>query len=184
MTRLESAAPNDSNRTRLADFCGKWLQSTQLQLVQNKFIKIIVIVLLGKNNESCEQWELRNFIRKYIGLMGICLEYIPDGHAYYISVILFLETTLVPRFLKWSLDILCTYTKFDRLFWYLWSAAHFKLTYKAWLIKVYLLLISSQPWTCRTIESPSIKISFLESSDLDPPWELVAAVEDRFLFCR
>ena len=61
---------------------------TQLQLVQNKFIKIIVIVLLGKNNEPCEG-ELRNFIRKY---MGICIEYIPDRHAN--ITFLFLETTL------------------------------------------------------------------------------------------
>jgi hypothetical protein len=41
---LHATAPNDW--TRLADFCRKWLESTQLQLVQNKFIKIIVIVLL------------------------------------------------------------------------------------------------------------------------------------------
>jgi hypothetical protein len=76
-TRLESTAPNDSTRTRLADFAVN--VSTQLQLVQNKFIKSIVIVLLGKNNEPCEQWELRNFTEK---IYGICIEYIPDGHAY------------------------------------------------------------------------------------------------------
>jgi hypothetical protein len=34
---------------------------TQLQLVQNKFIKIIVIVLLGKNNEPCEVVNNENF---------------------------------------------------------------------------------------------------------------------------
>jgi hypothetical protein len=53
-----------------------------------KFIKITVIVLLGKNNESREQRELPNFVRKY---MGICIQHIPDGHiaiyTYYISVI-------------------------------------------------------------------------------------------------
>ena len=27
MTRLESTGPNDSTRTRLADFCGNWLES-------------------------------------------------------------------------------------------------------------------------------------------------------------
>ena len=54
MTRLESTAPNDSTLIRLADVAVNY-SSTQLQLVQNKFIKIIVIELLGKNNEPCEQ---------------------------------------------------------------------------------------------------------------------------------
>jgi hypothetical protein len=98
MTRLESTAPNDSTRTWLADFGCKWLESNQLQLVQNKFIKIIVIVLLGKNNESCEQWELRNFIRKYM-------------HRIYFW------RACMPIIL--SLKILSTYTNFDRLFSFL-----------------------------------------------------------------
>ena len=38
-------------------------------------------------------------------IYGICIEYIPDGH---IITFLFLETTLVPQFLRWSLKIFCT----------------------------------------------------------------------------
>ena len=48
------------------------------------------------------------------------IQYIPDGHAY--ITFLFLETTLVPQFLKWSLKCFCTYANSDRLylhFWYL-----------------------------------------------------------------
>jgi hypothetical protein len=97
MTRLESTAPNDSTRTRLADFCRKWLESIQLQLVHDKFIKIIVIVLLGKNNEPCETLSEN--------IWGFAPKFIPDGHAY--TIFLFLETTLVPQFLKW---IFCTYS--------------------------------------------------------------------------
>jgi hypothetical protein len=44
---------------------------------------------------------------------GICIEYIPDGHAF--ITFLFLETTLVPHFFKWSLKIICTYTNSDRI---------------------------------------------------------------------
>jgi hypothetical protein len=71
------------------------------------------------------------------------IQYIPKGHAY--ITFLFLETTLVPQFLKWSLKIFCTYTNSDRLFSFLVFMKlvlyNFKLTYKAWLIKVYSLLI-------------------------------------------
>jgi hypothetical protein len=71
------------------------------------------------------------------------IQYIPDGHA--CITFLFLETTLVPQFLKWSLKIFCTYTNSDRLFSFLVFMKlvlyNFKLTYKAWLIKVYSLLI-------------------------------------------
>jgi hypothetical protein len=116
MTRLESAAPNDSTRIRLADFCRKlWLQSTQLQLVQNKFIKIIVIVLLGTNNEPCEQWELRNFIRTEY--MGICIEYIPDGLAYITYISVFRNNASATVFKMDSQNFLyLQYTNSDRLF--------------------------------------------------------------------
>jgi hypothetical protein len=53
MTRLESTGPNDSGLDLLI-FAVNGSSHVQLQLVQNKFIKIIVIVLLGKNNESGE----------------------------------------------------------------------------------------------------------------------------------
>ena len=72
-----------------------------LQLVHNIFIKIIVIVLLGKNNEPCET--LSEYIWEFA-----CTEFIPDGHAY--TIFLFLETTLLPQFLKWILKIFCTYS--------------------------------------------------------------------------
>ena len=41
-------------------------------------------------------------------IYGDCTELIPDGHAY--TIFLFLETTLVPQFLKWILKIFCTYS--------------------------------------------------------------------------
>jgi hypothetical protein len=95
-----STAPNDSTLTRLADVCPKWLESNQLQLVENKFIKIIVIVLLGKNNESF-MWTMRTS-KLYQKIFGdLHRLYIPDGHAYYICL-----STLVSQFLKWSLKIL------------------------------------------------------------------------------
>jgi hypothetical protein len=43
---LESRAPNDLTRTLLVDFCRKLLESTQLQLVQDKFIKNIQFFFL------------------------------------------------------------------------------------------------------------------------------------------
>jgi hypothetical protein len=109
-TRLEYKTKNDSTRVNSPKwldsdstcwFCRKWLEWTQLQLVQNKFIKIIVIVLLGKNNENFETlseniWDLHR------------IQYIPDGHAY--ITFLFFETTLVPQFLRWSLKSFYTYT--------------------------------------------------------------------------
>ena len=64
--RLESNMKNDSNWVNGP----KWPQLildllifavTQLQLVQSKFIKIIVIVVLGKNNEPCEVVNNENF---------------------------------------------------------------------------------------------------------------------------
>ena len=55
----------------------------------------------------------------YQKIYGICIKYIPDGHTYITFEFMFLETTLVPQFLKWSLKIFCTYTNSDRLFSFL-----------------------------------------------------------------
>lgn len=109
--RLESTAPKDSTGARLADFCRTWLESNQLRLVLNKFIKFILIVLLGKNSESCEQWQLRNIIRKYMGIwgVGICIKHIPDGHAFFISVFRNNGSATIIIFRMESQNVLCLY---------------------------------------------------------------------------
>jgi hypothetical protein len=103
-------SPNDSTRTRLADFCGKWLESTQLQLVQNKFIKIIVIVLLGKNNEPCETLS--------DNIWGLHRIYSRRACLYYISV--FRNNASATVFKMDSQNFLyLQYTNSDRLFSFL-----------------------------------------------------------------
>ena len=141
MTRLESTAPNDSTRTRLADFAVNDSSQLSYNLYRINSSKLLWLYCLGRtmspvNNENFETlseniWDLHR------------IQYIPDGHAY--ITFLFLETTLVPQFLKWSLKIcvLMLILTGSFHFWYsVWSAiSHFKLTYKAWLITVYSLLI-------------------------------------------
>jgi hypothetical protein len=48
--------------------------------------------------------------------MGIFIEYIPDGHAYYISVF---RNNASATVFKMESQNLCTYANFDRLFSFL-----------------------------------------------------------------
>jgi hypothetical protein len=65
--------------------------------------------------------------------MGICIEYIPDGHAYYISV--FRNNASATVFKIESQNFVYLYQFWPALFILGTSEVlyHFKLTYKGWL---------------------------------------------------
>jgi hypothetical protein len=72
----------------------------------NSFCIVVNIKFKSKNQYESE-------------IYGICIEYSIFLTVVPIFTFLFLETTLVPQFLKWSLNIFCTYTNSDRLFSFL-----------------------------------------------------------------